>query len=838
MRRLTAILIICIAGILLITAGFAETAEPKLTLSETEVRLAVGKNVQLKAKAENPAGGKQGKTAWESSDPEVCTVAASGAVRAVSEGTAVITCTMTFPEGETLSAECRVTTFVAAKQVKISANNLRLNAGETIAAEYTILPENVTEKTLAWSSADEAVAAVDAEGKITGVSPGTTRVTAQTKDGSNLKAVFTVYVPTLAVAETEYTISELTGLTIPVFYYGDDFEKNVTVKAAGKPVAYTTRYEGNRMELHLDAREAGDSRIEIADRKDGKAKLTLTVHTEESAIPNYALLEITAVKLRKNNKGLTLSMDAQNHSTRKIVKVFYALDFRTQSGEQMFFPQVTDGTGVPILSPYWERAWKINPGAKGSDTFSPAVNGVNINDSGIDEIRCALVWIQFEDGSYIDIPDEQKYWFSSKSGYTEKPDITGNDAGLSHETREKAYSLSLGFDQVQVSDFLRPWYGTTDAGMFVTSVEPDSAADRCGLHPKDLITEVDGIRWSEDLYALIRGQAKMADGETVVFKVLRNNEPMELAMAAGTADAEPEAAFLADVMAALDDPEYEQVLGALRNGETITRDTENANMDVLRKMLTGFGYENDADLRTGAGVFEALNRVRKAFGLPATDQVDAAAFSKLLPLLLLARDTSGTYGELLRGHYEAGEHTEGRYRYLQGCAYYAAGRYYRAKEAFMESTYGDYEARAAACVQAWPENGELWHNSSVTGNDMLLEFTVNAYDESEGQYYEVYTEDGTRASVLFQKGSGTVSVYLPGGRYRIRDATGTAWYGMKDVFGREGHYEYMRFNEIEGDEYLTELTTGYVWTISIHTGNETGTNVGSVDTDWDSWNAE
>ena len=40
------------------------------------------------------------------------------------------------------------------------------------------------------------------------------------------------------------------------------------------------------------------------------------------------------------------------------------------------------------------------------------------------------------------------------------------------------------------------------------------------------------------------------------------------------------------------------------------------------------------------------------------------------------------------------------------------------------------------------------------------------------------------------------------------------------------------------NEYLTELTTGYVWTISIHTGNETGTNVGSVDTDWDSWNAE
>ena len=118
MKKMISFLVICLAGILLVTAGFAETAVPKLILSETEVRVAVGKNIQLKAAAENPASGKQGKAAWESSDPEVCTVTASGAVKAVSEGTAVIICTMTFPEGETLSAECRVTTFVAAKQVK------------------------------------------------------------------------------------------------------------------------------------------------------------------------------------------------------------------------------------------------------------------------------------------------------------------------------------------------------------------------------------------------------------------------------------------------------------------------------------------------------------------------------------------------------------------------------------------------------------------------------------------------------------------------------------------------------------------------------------------------
>lgn len=836
MKKMISFLVICLAGILLVTAGFAETAAPKLILSETEVRVAVGKNIQLKAAAENPASGKQGKAAWESSDPEVCTVTASGAVKAVSEGTAVIICTMTFPEGETLSAECRVTTFVAAKQVKAATNNLRLNVGETITAEYTILPENVTEKSLSWSSADEAVAAVDAEGRITGISPGTTRVTAQTKDGSNLKAVFTVYVPTLAAAETDYTISNLTGLTIPVSYYGSDFEKSISVRATGKPVAYTTRYEENRIELHLDAREAGDSRIEITDKKDGKAKLTLTVHTEEKAIPNNVLLEITSIKFRKNNNGLTLNLDAQNHSSRKIVKVYYAMDFRTKSGDQIFFPQATDGTGVPIVNPYRESSWAIKPGAKGNDTFSPEISRDQIKESDIDEVRCALVWIQFEDGSYTDIPDEQKYWFSSKSGYIEKPDLTANYTGPSHETWEKAYSVRPGFDQVQVSDFLRPWYGTPAAGIYVTRVEPDSIADLCGLHPKDLITEVDGIRWSDDIFTLIRGQAKMADGETVTVKVLRNNEPMELMMAAGNAGTEPEAVFLAGVLAAVADPEYEQLLSALQSGEIITPDTSGAGMDVLRRMLAAFGYE--ADSRTGAEVFEALNRIQRAFGITASEQVDAEAFSRLLPLLLLTKDTDGTYADLLRDHYEAGEHAEGRYRYLQGCAYYAVGCYYRAKEAFEASAYGDYEERAAACTQEWPENGELWHNSSLTGKRMILKFSVNARDESEGNYFEVLTEDGSRASVMFQKGSGSVSASLPGGLYKIRDASGTVWYGMKDLFGREGHYEYMRFDEFAGDEYLTELTGGYQWTITINVTDVTGTGIGSVDTDWDSWNAE
>ena len=115
---------------------------------------------------------------------------------------------------------------------------------------------------------------------------------------------------------------------------------------------------------------------------------------------------------------------------------------------------------------------------------------------------------------------------------------------------------------------------------------------------------------------------------------------------------------------------------------------------------------------------------------------------------------------------------------------------------------------------------------------------INSYDESIGRYFKVFAEDGTLAACLFITGSGTVSTSLPGGIYKIMDATGDTWYGTSEAFGPDGYYEYMVFDEVEGDRYLTILDAGYEWTISVNvTENTGGTGVGSESFDWDSWTA-
>lgn len=171
--------------------------------------------------------------------------------------------------------------------------------------------------------------------------------------------------------------------------------------------------------------------------------------------------------------------------------------------------------------------------------------------------------------------------------------------------------------------------------------------------------------------------------------------------------------------------------------------------------------------------------------------------------------------------------------YDRACALYDEGKYYSAKEAFEKSAYGDWEQRAAACVQPMPETGEIFHDPDMTSDKMILNLIINEDDASKGYYISVYTKDMKLAETLFIKGGGTVETWLPGGEYYVKDSVGTEWYGEDEQFGPDGYYESMVFNENEGDPYLTTLTEGYQWDITINSPDGSGQTVGSEKGSWD-----
>ena len=155
---------------------------------------------------------------WSSSNESVATIDANGLVTAIAVGEAIITATTT--DGSNLSASCKVTVVpTLAETITLYKTEISLEATETATLVATVLPELATDKSVEWSSSDESVAIVDANGVVTAISVGEAIITAATTDGSNLTASCKVIViPTFAVSieldQTEASVEEKSDLQL------------------------------------------------------------------------------------------------------------------------------------------------------------------------------------------------------------------------------------------------------------------------------------------------------------------------------------------------------------------------------------------------------------------------------------------------------------------------------------------------------------------------------------------------------------------------------------------------------------------------------------------------
>ncbi len=76
--------------------------------------------------------------------------------------------------------------------VEIEGGDIEMKAGESKTLTATVNPSNADDKTLTWSSSNEAVATVDADGKVTAIKEGVAEITAEASNGVKDSIVVTV----------------------------------------------------------------------------------------------------------------------------------------------------------------------------------------------------------------------------------------------------------------------------------------------------------------------------------------------------------------------------------------------------------------------------------------------------------------------------------------------------------------------------------------------------------------------------------------------------------------------------------------------------------------------
>lgn len=179
-----------------------------IRLTKTAVELDEGETLELFYKLEPSDATTQG-VVWASDNTDVATVDEDGIVTAVRAGTATITVSVKGqPE---IKATCTITvksSTIAVTKLTLSQSSAEVSVGKTLTLSCTIEPTDATNKELVWSSFDETIATVDAQGVVTGVKAGTVTITVASKSDPSVKATCTVTV----VGETSIDDVPVVGL--------------------------------------------------------------------------------------------------------------------------------------------------------------------------------------------------------------------------------------------------------------------------------------------------------------------------------------------------------------------------------------------------------------------------------------------------------------------------------------------------------------------------------------------------------------------------------------------------------------------------------------------------
>ena len=261
------------------------------------------KNIQVDEYAQIIVNSRAKKYEYISDNTSVAIIS-YGRVKGVAEGTANITVSVVDSNYKPEQVTLQVT--VSEKKIEITEVLLNKDAetlteGDTITLSAEVLPYDTTySKNVSWSSSNEAVATVSADGTVTAKSAGIAIITATSENGMTASCTITVEKKLIPITEvcldkssatlTEGDTATLTATVIPE---NTTDSKNVSWSSSNSEVAIV---DANGT---VTAKSAGTAVITATTENGKTAKCTITVSRKDTNIA------ITEVRLNKSTETLT-----------------------------------------------------------------------------------------------------------------------------------------------------------------------------------------------------------------------------------------------------------------------------------------------------------------------------------------------------------------------------------------------------------------------------------------------------------------------------------------------------------------------------------------------------
>lgn len=145
-----------------------------------------------------PSNASNSTVKWSSSDESIATVNDDGVVTGITLGEAVISAT-TEDGGFTASVNLEVIKMPIidnpVQNVYVTPQKLTFEVGQTVVLRAKLTPLNATNQNLTWTSSDERIAIVDANGMVTALKTGVVEIEAVTEDGGHRSDATLTVVP-------------------------------------------------------------------------------------------------------------------------------------------------------------------------------------------------------------------------------------------------------------------------------------------------------------------------------------------------------------------------------------------------------------------------------------------------------------------------------------------------------------------------------------------------------------------------------------------------------------------------------------------------------------------
>ncbi|MBN1778523.1 MAG: PDZ domain-containing protein [Clostridiales bacterium] len=232
-----------------------------------------------------------------------------------------------------------------------------------------------------------------------------------------------------------------------------------------------------------------------------------------SAQSDPEALQISNVTVSHDADDIVLQVTMYNAGNSAIDEFGIALAFLDENYYQLFgYADTLEGYADEICNWYYTPDNAITPGG----TYETEDVFAKYSETAV--VAVAIRYYYAENSGYVWLPESQWQWIYSdidvqsvtlnREYYTSPPDSLGTAIDDFYLGYHRFYLLD---------DYNAYYYGKNQGGEWIIRVEPGSPAALAGLQAGDLVIFADGVKPTENIYAVEYAMAAIVAGEKVDF---------------------------------------------------------------------------------------------------------------------------------------------------------------------------------------------------------------------------------------------------------------------------------------------------------------------------------